>query len=135
MSDYEPLSTRQELMRQTISQLLASNDGMELSDTIASAEKIVAAILGHDYQACVEPNNDVAVVNSATQVAGVNLAESFDFGLAIHCLKAGEKVQRKGWNGSGMYVYYVPAATYPAQRNSKSTMAGEFEDDMVPYRE
>lgn len=61
--------------------------------------------------------------------------DEFDFGSAIYLLKMGKKVARKGWNGAGMYVYYVPAASYPAQRNSKSTMAGEFPDDMVPYRE
>lgn len=61
--------------------------------------------------------------------------DEFDFGSAVHLLKIGKKVARKGWNGAGMYVYYVPAASYPAQRNSKSTMAGEFPDDMVPYRE
>ena len=72
------------------------------------------------------------------QVGGdcpIEEGDEFDFGSAVHLLKMGKKVARKGWNGAGMYVYYVPAASYPAQRNSKSTMAGEFPDDMVPYRE
>ncbi|MER1974100.1 MAG: DUF2829 domain-containing protein [Psychrobacter alimentarius] len=72
------------------------------------------------------------------QVGGdcpIEEGDEFDFGSAIYLLKMGKKVARKGWNGAGMYVYYVPAASYPAQRNSKSTMAGEFPDDMVPYRE
>ncbi|MGB6825954.1 DUF2829 domain-containing protein [Psychrobacter sp.] len=59
----------------------------------------------------------------------------FDFGIAIRKLKDGRKVARKGWNGSGMYVYFVPAASYPMQRNNLETMGGEFENDMVPYRE
>ena len=59
----------------------------------------------------------------------------FDFGVAIRKLKEGRKVARKGWNGSGMFVYYVPAASYPMQRNNKETMGGLFPDDMVPYRE
>ncbi len=59
----------------------------------------------------------------------------FDFGIAIRKLKEGKRVMRAGWNGKGMFVYYVPAASYPADRNSKSTMAGEFVGDMVPYRE
>lgn len=59
----------------------------------------------------------------------------FDFGVAIRKLKEGKKVARKGWNGSGMYVYFVPAASYPVQRNNLETMGGEFEGDMVPYRE
>lgn len=59
----------------------------------------------------------------------------FDFGTAIRKLKEGKKVARKGWNGSGMFVYYVPAASYPVERNNLETMGGQFPDDMVPYRE
>lgn len=59
----------------------------------------------------------------------------FDFGIAIRKLKEGKKVARKGWNGSGMFVYYVPAASYPVERNNLETMGGQFPDDMVPYRE
>ena len=73
-----------------------------------------------------------------TQYGGdcpIEEGDQFDFGSAIHLLKMGKKVMRAGWNGKGMFVYYVPAASYPADRNSKSTMAGEFADDMVPYRE
>lgn len=75
------------------------------------------------------------VTPTANRVAGVNIADSFDFGLAIHCLKNGKKVARAGWNGKGMYVYYVPAASYPVERNNLETMGGIFPDDMVPYRE
>ena len=38
--------------------------------------------------------------------------ETFDFGEAIRRLKAGQKVARKGWNGKGMFLYYVPVASY-----------------------
>lgn len=71
--------------------------------------------------------------NKPVNIAGVNVANKFDFGLAIHCLKSGKKVQREGWNGKGMFLYYVPAASYPMQRNSLETMGGIFPDDMVPY--
>jgi len=27
-----------------------------------------------------------------------------DFGLALHALKAGQKVSRSGWNGKGMWI-------------------------------
>lgn len=59
--------------------------------------------------------------------------DQFDFGSAIHLLKMGKKVMRAGWNGKGMFLYYVPAASYPMQRNSLETMGGIFPDDMVPY--
>lgn len=73
-----------------------------------------------------------------TQFGGdcpIEEGDEFDFGSAIYLLKMGKRVMRAGWNGKGMFVYYVPAASYPADRNSKSTMAGEFVGDMVPYRE
>lgn len=56
------------------------------------------------------------------------------FGRALRWLEQGFKVARAGWNGKGMYLYYVPAAKYPASNNANNTMAGVFENDMVPYR-
>lgn len=53
-----------------------------------------------------------------------------NFGQAIEALKEGKKVARKGWNGSGMFLYYVKAASYPAMMD---VIKGEFENDLVPY--
>ena len=60
---------------------------------------------------------------------------TFDFGTAVEALKQGARVARAGWNGKGMFLYYVPENKYPASRNEHGTMIGVFEDDMVPYRE
>lgn len=38
-----------------------------------------------------------------------------NFGEALAELKAGNKVSRSGWNGKGMWLYLVPANSYPAQ--------------------
>ena len=38
-----------------------------------------------------------------------------NFGWAIENLKAGNKVTRKGWNGKGMYLWLMPAATVKAE--------------------
>ncbi len=54
------------------------------------------------------------------------------FGQAIEALKAGKKVARIGWNGSGQFVYLVPAASYPAQTGIAKAYFGA--DAMVPYR-
>ncbi|MCS1393587.1 DUF2829 domain-containing protein [Lysinibacillus boronitolerans] len=54
------------------------------------------------------------------------------FGQAIEALKNGEKVARKGWNGKGMFVYYVPAASYPP---ATEVMKNAFNGEEVPYRE
>lgn len=58
---------------------------------------------------------------------------TMNFGEAIEALKAGHKVARAGWNGKGMFLYYVPANSYPASGNKLGTMTGIFPDDMVPY--
>lgn len=57
-----------------------------------------------------------------------------NFGKAIELLKSGARVARSGWNGKGMFIYYVPSASYPAQRNKMGTMEDVFPDDMVPYQ-
>lgn len=37
------------------------------------------------------------------------------FGAAIKELQDGNKVRRTGWNGKGMYLWLLPAATVPAE--------------------
>jgi hypothetical protein len=39
------------------------------------------------------------------------------------------KIARQGWNGKGMFVYYVPAASYAATTNG----AKEYFNGPVPY--
>jgi hypothetical protein len=51
------------------------------------------------------------------------------FGLAIEAMKKSFKVARRGWNGKGMYIYYVPANSYPATTEVAKKEFGE----MVPY--
>lgn len=57
--------------------------------------------------------------------------DAMTFGLAIEALKAGKKVARAGWNGKGMFVYYVPANIYPVQTGAAKSHFGE--GAMVPY--
>lgn len=51
------------------------------------------------------------------------------FGDALALLKAGHRVSREGWNGKGMWLYHVPADSYPAQTEAAKAEFG----DMVPY--
>ena len=54
----------------------------------------------------------------------------FGFGQALECLKDGKRVARQGWNGKGMFLYYVPAAAYPPCTDiAKEAFGGED----VPY--
>lgn len=57
--------------------------------------------------------------------------QGMTFGDAVEALKAGQKVARAGWNGKGMFVYYVPAASYPVQTGAAKSFFGE--GSLVPY--
>jgi len=48
-----------------------------------------------------------------------------NFGEAIEALKRGDKVSRKGWNGRGMFLYYVPEDSYPARTKVAKMEFGE----------
>lgn len=39
-----------------------------------------------------------------------------DFGEAIRAVKAGHRVARAGWNGSGMFLFLVPGSTFTVNR-------------------
>lgn len=49
-----------------------------------------------------------------------------NFGQAIEALKEGKKVARVGWNGKGMFVYYVPANRYPTMTEVAKKEFGDF---------
>lgn len=51
------------------------------------------------------------------------------FGGALEMLEQGNAMAREGWNGKGMFIYYVPKNTYPAQTNVAKNLIG----DTVPY--
>ena len=110
-------------------QLLSSEDGVYLFSVASELSNI--AYLGEGStpeEAKVDAYRTKELAEDKSEVE-----TNMTFGQAIEVLKNGEKVARTGWNGKGMFLYYVPAASYPAQRNSKGTMQGVFPDDMVPY--
>ena len=55
------------------------------------------------------------------------------FGEAVVYMREGTPVARKGWNGSGMFVYLVPGGYYPARTEAAKRFFGE--NGIVPYRE
>jgi len=55
----------------------------------------------------------------------------FDFSYALSLLKDGRPVARKGWNGKGMFIYMVPAASYEAMTPGMKLVFGE--GKKVPY--
>jgi hypothetical protein len=53
-----------------------------------------------------------------------------NFGDALKLLKEGKAVAREGWNGKGMFLYYVPANEYEAMTDIAKQA---FPDGKVPY--
>lgn len=53
------------------------------------------------------------------------------FGQALVALRSGQRIARTGWNGKGVFVYLVPAASYPVQTGAVKAHFGE--GAMVPY--
>jgi hypothetical protein len=53
------------------------------------------------------------------------------FAGALNSLKEGFAMQRAGWNGKGLFVYMVPANSYPAQTGVAKAHFGE--GALVPY--
>jgi hypothetical protein len=56
--------------------------------------------------------------------------DAMTFGHAIEAMKKGMKVARAGWNGKGMFIYYVPADEYPASTG----VAMDYYSGQVPYK-
>lgn len=47
------------------------------------------------------------------------------FSWALQRLKSGDKVQRTGWNGKGMFVFLVPGSTFTVNREPLLSIMGE----------
>lgn len=53
-------------------------------------------------------------INPMTDITNqVPPVTNLNFGDAIAALKSGKHVARKGWNGKGMFLFLLPAATVP----------------------
>ena len=72
------------------------------------------------------------VFEDAYRTSEPGMPQKLTFGDALHYLKQGKKVAREGWNGKGMFVYMVPAASYQAQTGVAKSYFGE--GSMVPYQ-
>lgn len=59
--------------------------------------------------------------------------DGLSFGLAVEAMKKGEKLERAGWNGKGLFVYLVPGNSYPAQTGAAKSYFGE--NGMVAYND
>ena len=48
--------------------------------------------------------------------------ETYDFGFALKALKEGRMVTRKGWNGKGMWLMFIPAECWHTSVGSSSML-------------
>ena len=55
----------------------------------------------------------------------------YTFGEAIVLIKNGHKVARDGWNGKGMFLYYVPSGHYEPCTEIAKELIGT--DEKVEY--
>jgi hypothetical protein len=62
-----------------------------------------------------------------------DVTDGFDIGEAVRQARAGNKISRKGWNGSNVFAYIVPAAYYKAQTSVMMDMA--YDNGLIPYAE
>ena len=59
------------------------------------------------------------------------VCDNMTFGLAIEAMKKGKKVARKGWNGNGMFLYYVPVGAYKPCTEIATSLVNE--NGLVEY--
>ena len=55
----------------------------------------------------------------------------YNFGTALEIARHGGKIARRGWNGKGMFLYHVPAASYAPCTPIGEECAGD--NGKVPY--
>ncbi len=48
-----------------------------------------------------------------------------NFSSALACIKLGDKLQRAGWNGKGMFIFLVPGSTFTVNRQPLLGIYGE----------
>ena len=58
------------------------------------------------------------------------MGKGMTFGDAIEALKKGKRVARKGWNGRGMFLFLLPAATIPVHAIHDLTLKRVIEEEV-----
>jgi len=53
------------------------------------------------------------------------MTHTLNFSDALEEIKAGKRLQRKGWNGKGMFIFLVQGSTFTANREPLLSILGE----------
>ncbi|MDF2805020.1 MAG: hypothetical protein K0S61_4925 [Anaerocolumna sp.] len=75
-----------------------------------------------------EDSNGICEDTEKSKITGttVDVSVKNSFGYALELLKHGKAVTRKGWNGKGMFVYYVPENSYKTITDVAKKEFGEY---------
>ncbi len=82
------------------------DDSIEIIYNENAHEKIKYIMKTYDASLTHSSNTNIYIVDAL--FASENVKDNLDFGSAIKNIRHGDKMTRKGWNGKGMYIYYVP---------------------------
>ena len=121
-SEYRQPTHREELERELVHG--ASSQIAHAPENAAAIAKGIKTVL--DELAPVAPH-PVAIAPLPAMDHGTSLK----FGQALEAIQAGQRIARTGWNGKGMFVYFVPPASYPVQTGAAKAHFGK--GAMVPY--
>ena len=121
-SEYRQPTHREELERELVHG--ASSQIAHAPENAAAIAKGIKTVL--DELAPVAPH-PVAIAPLPAMDHGTSLK----FGQALEAIQAGQRIARTGWNGKGMFVYFVPLASYPVQTGAAKAHFGK--GAMVPY--
>ena len=68
---------------------------------------------------CVSTGQQIDVIGASTYLPNFgqyNQGINMNFGQAVEALKNGQKVERQGWNGKGMFLFLVLGSTFKVNR-------------------
>jgi hypothetical protein len=74
----------------------------------------------------------IPLISLFRKMEGEQMGYDNDFGWALAQLIKGKKVSRSGWNGKGMFLYYIPEGKYPASTGVAKEEWGMYA--LVPYQ-
>lgn len=103
------------------------DDSIEIIHNVNVAEKIGYISEAYDEN-LVHKNSDLIYITDVQFLVN----GSMDFGYALNRLRAGKRLARNGWNGKGMFIYYVPSGEYfPSTKIAEKCCTNDY--GKVPY--
>lgn len=101
------------------SQDLDPMPGVYMTDTPRIVSDSIKPFLMIDINAVKNKHYSIQEIIQMLEHNGISIRDYYstanlDFGRVLLALKEGKKLARAGWNGKGMFIYYVPANIYPS---------------------